>query len=139
MFDRLPGFMAGILLAGFLTSAAWAQSTPAAAEPNWKDQGESDIGLAAENEKDPAKQFDLLNKWEQQYPNSDFRNLRTLLTANALLNIIGPTFAKTDTASLDAGQKAARQLVDHFNTYFGPEVQPATSSDDKWAGVKETA
>ena len=85
----------------------WAQAAPA-----WKDQGESDIGLAAGNETDPGKKLDLLNKWEQQYPESALKSQRTLMRAQALLQIEGAAYGKTDPAVLAAGQKAGQDLED---------------------------
>ena len=113
MLNRLTRLVAGIIVAGALTALVWGQ-----AAPNWKDQGESDIGLAAGNEKDPAKQLELLKKWEQQYPESALANQRTLMTAQALLSIMGSAYGKTDTPTLDAGQKAGQQLLDKFDSFF---------------------
>jgi hypothetical protein len=126
--------VAGIVIAGSLTALVWGQ-----AAPNWKDQGESDIGLAAGNEKDPAKQLELLKKWEQQYPESALAGQRTLMTANALLNIVTGTFGKSDPASLDAGQKAANQLLANLNQYFAPAVKPATATDAQWTAAKTSS
>ena len=131
MLNRLTRLVAGIIVAGALTALVWGQ-----AAPNWKDQGESDIGLAAGNEKDPAKQLELLKKWEQQYPESALANQRTLMTAQALLSIMGSAYGKTDTPTLDAGQKAGQQLLDKFDSFFAPAVKPATLSDAQWTAAK---
>jgi len=124
--------VAGILIAGSLTALVWAQAAPA-----WKDQGESDIGLAAGNEKDPAKQLELLKKWEQQYPDSALKSQRTLMTAQALLAVLGAAYGKTDPAVLTAGQKAGQQLEDHFAEYFDDSVKPAAATADQWAGARK--
>lgn len=134
MLNRLSRLLAGILIAGTLTALVWAQAAPA-----WKDQGESDIGLAAGNEKDPAKQLELLKKWEQQYPESALKNQRTLMTAQALLAIMGQAYAKTDPAVLAAGQKAGKQLEDHFNEYFDNSVKPAQATEAQWAAARKTS
>ena len=47
MLNRLTRLVAGLVIAGTLTTLVWAQAAPA-----WKDQGESDIGLAAGNDGD---------------------------------------------------------------------------------------
>ena len=109
MLNRLTRLVAGLVIAGSLTTLVWAQAAPA-----WKDQGESDIGLAAGNEKDPAKQLDLLKKWEQQYPESALKSQRTLMTAQALLAVMGGAYGKTDPAVLAAGQKGRRRAGKEF-------------------------
>ena len=134
MLNRLSRLVAGILIAGSLTALVWAQAAPA-----WKDQGESDIGLAAGNEKDPVKQLDLLKKWEQQYPESALKGQRTLMTAQALLAVMGGAYAKTDPAVLAAGEKAGKQLEDHFNEYFDNSVKPAQATADQWAAARKTS
>jgi hypothetical protein len=134
VLNRLSKLVAGILIAGSLTALVWAQAAPA-----WKDQGESDIGLAAGNEKDPVKQLDLLKKWEQQYPESALKGQRTFMTANALLQIAGAAYGKTDPAVLSAGEKAGKQLEDHFGEFFDDAVKPAAATADQWATAKKTS
>lgn len=132
MLNRLSKLVAGIVIAGSLAAIVWGQAAPA-----WKDQGESDIGLAAGNEKDPAKQLELLKKWEQQYPESALKDQRTLMTAEALLKVLGGAYGKTDPAVLAAGLKAGQQLEDHFNDYFSDAVKPAQATADQWATAKK--
>jgi hypothetical protein len=126
--------VAGIVIAGSLTTLVWAQAPPA-----WKDQGESDIGLAAGNEKDPGKQLELLKKWEQQYPESALKSQRTLMTAQALLAVMGAAYGKTDPAVLTAGQKAGQELENHFKDYFDDSVKPALATADQWAAARKTS
>lgn len=133
MLNRLTRLAAGVIIAGSLTALVWAQA------PAWKDQGESDIGLAAGNEKDPVKQLDLLKKWEQQYPESALKNQRTLMRAQALLAIMGGAYSKTDPAVLDAGQKAGQDLEQHFADYFSDSVKPAQVTAAQWAAARKTA
>ena len=135
MLNRLTRLVAGIVIAGSLTTLVWAQAAP----PQWKDQGESDIGLAASAEKDPAKQLDLLKKWEQQYPESSLKGQRTLMTATALLAVLGGAYGKTDPAVLAAGQKAGVELENHFKDYFDDSVKPATATADQWAAAKKAS
>jgi len=134
VLNRLTKLVAGVVIAGSLTALVWAQ-----AAPQWKDQGESDIGLAASAEKDPVKQLDLLKKWEQQYPESSLKAQRTLMTAQALLGILGGAYGKTDPAVLTAGQKAGQQLEDHFSEYFDDSVKPAQATADQWAAARKTS
>lgn len=140
MLNRLTRLVAGILIAGSLTSLVWAQAAPAATGPQWKDQGESDIGLAIPKENDPAKKLELLKKWEQQYPESAFANQRTLMTAQALLSVLGAAYNKpAGDPALAAGQKAGKQLVDNFETYFAPGVKPDTLTAAQWADAKKAS
>ena len=133
MLNRLTKLAAGLVIAGTLTALVWAQAAPA-----WKDQGESDIGLAAGNEKDPVKQLDLLKKWEQQYPDSALKGQRTLMTAQALIGIMGAAYGKTDPAALAAGQKAGQQLESGFKDYFDDSVKPANVTAEQWAGARKS-
>ena len=138
MVNRLTRLVAGIVIAGSLTSLVWAQAAPAAA-PTWKDQGESDIGLAAGAEKDPAKQLDLLKKWEQQYPESALKGQRSYMTMTALVTIMGSAYGKPAGApELATGQKAGQQLADHLDEFFDPSVKPTQATDAVWAGAKKT-
>ena len=45
-------------------------------EKKVKDRGEYDIYTAANNEKDPAKQLQILQSWKEKYPDSDFKQER---------------------------------------------------------------
>jgi len=134
VLNRLSKLVAGIVIAGSLTALVWAQAAPA-----WKDQGESDIGIAAGNEADPVKKLDLLKKWEQQYPESALKGQRTLMTANALMAVMGGAYGKTDPAVLSAGEKAGKQLEDHFAEYFDDSVKPAQATPEQWTGAKKTS
>src|SRR6185312_9785485 len=114
VLNRLMRLVGAVVIFGSLTALVWAQAAPAgqaapanqAAQPQWKDQGESDIGLAANNEKDPAKKLELLKKWEQQYPDSALKNQRVLMVAQVQLAILNAAYQKTDPAVLASGQKA---------------------------------
>ena len=134
MLNRLTRLAAGLVLAGALTTLVWGQAAPA-----WKDQGESDLGLAAQAATDPAKKLDMIKKWEQQYPDSALKDQRTLMKAQALLSIIGANYGKTDAASLDAGEKAGKDLEDHLNDYFADSVKPAQVTADQWATAKKSS
>jgi hypothetical protein len=133
-------FLAAILLACSLTAMVRAQSAPATAEPQWANQDESDMGLAAQNEQDPAKKLQLLKRWEQQYPNSAFKNNRTAMTAFALLSVMGAAYGKpAGDPALTAGEKAAQDLESHFSEYFDDSVKPASATQDQWNSAKRTS
>jgi len=116
-----------------------AQQAPTRPAPRWVDQGESEIGLAADREKDPVKKLELLKKWEQQYPSTDLKNQRTYMTAQALLAVMVSASGKTDPAILDAGKKAGQQLLDHFNEYLSDQVKPAAVQPDQWAKARKSS
>ncbi len=123
---------------GFLGAGLWAQA-PAAKAPAVKDQGEYDIYTAATKETDPAKKLDLLKQWEQKYPDSDFKGNRTLMQATAYQQIAMTAYGKpaTDTAVIDAGNKAAKTLIDGLDTFFSAETKPAGATDEQWAGARK--
>lgn len=123
--------MKRLLLAALLVVTAIAQTAP-----NWKDQGESDIGIAASSEKDPSKQLDLLRKWDQQYPESALKGQRELMVAQAQLKILQAAYTKTDPVLLSAGQKAGQDLEAHFRQYFDDANKPATATPDAWATAR---
>jgi len=144
VLNRLMRLVAGVVISGSLTALVWAQAAPAgqaapanqAAQPQWKDQGESDIGFAANNEKDPVKQMELLKKWEQQYPDSALKSQRVLMMAQAQLKILQGAYQKTDPAVLAAGQKAGQDLEARFKEYFDDANKPAGVTADAWAKAR---
>lgn len=129
-----------ILAVTLFLAASSAQTTPAptpATGPTWQDPGESQIGFAANAETDPVKRLDLLKHWEQQYPNSALSSQRTLMTANALMSVMGAAYAKTDPAVLAAGEKAGKQLEDRFKDYFDDSLKPDQVPASQWAATKK--
>ena len=141
MFDcfskKSVGFVTVSLFAlsvtvGLTARVALAQA-PAAKAPAVKDQGEYDLIQAAQKEKDPQKQLDILKQWEQKYPDSDFKSMRSIQTAQTegqiALKGLQPGASPADA---DAAQKAAQDLVDNLDKYLAPENKPATATDDQW-------
>jgi hypothetical protein len=126
-----------LLIAAFV-AAAFPQS-----EPGWKNTAESDIGLAAGNEKDPGKKLELLKKWEQQYPDSALKDQRTFMTTQALTALITASFGKQDGPAIDAGTKAAHQLIDGLGTYFNDALLKLPQLDkmqpEAWAKARSTS
>lgn len=126
-----------LLIAAFV-AAAFPQS-----EPGWKNQAESDIGLAAGNEKDPAKELELLKRWEQQYPDSALKDQRTFMTTQALTALITSSFGRQDGPALDAGTNAARQLIEGLATYFNDALlklpQLEKMQREAWVKARSTS
>ena len=144
MHQRLITVILGIAAAGTLPVALRAQNSPApqaaaAAQENpYKDQGEYDLAMAAGKETDPQKKLDRLKEWEQKYPDSKLKGQRTLLQAQSLLTIALSAFGKSAPPELlDAGQKAAQQIVDNLNNFFDPSVKPAQATDAQWTTAKQ--
>ena len=144
MHHRLAGIVFRIMAVTALSTEAWAQNNPAPAqaaaqqESPYKDQGEYDLATAAGKETDPQKKLDKLKVWEQKYPDSKLKNARTLMQAQGLLGIAMAAYGKTDPALLDAGQKAAQQIVDNLDNYFSDAIKPANATDDQWKQARRT-
>jgi hypothetical protein len=127
------GFVVVSLFALGVTGVTARAQAPAAKAPAVKDQGEYDLIQAAQKEKDPQKQLDILKQWEQKYPDSDFKSMRSIQTAQTegqiALKGLQPGASPADA---DAAQKAAQDLVDNLDKYLAPENKPATATDDQW-------
>ena len=135
MLNRLTRISFGMVALSFLSAGLWAQAPKA---PAVKDQGEYDIYTASSKETDPAKKLDLLKQWEQKYPDSDFKGQRKLMEAGANQQLAMAAYGKTDAAVVDAGNKAAKTLVDGLDTYFSAETKPAGVADADWDKAKKT-
>jgi hypothetical protein len=69
---RSTGRFAVAILAGLLLAPAQEKKAPA-----WKDQNEYDlVQNQIQKEADPKKKLQLLQQWEEKYPESDFKNAR---------------------------------------------------------------
>ncbi|HVW84661.1 MAG TPA: hypothetical protein VHB50_08265, partial [Bryobacteraceae bacterium] len=133
----------GIAAVTVLPVGTWAQNNPAPQaaaqqESPYKDQGEYDLATSIGKETDPQKKLDKLKEWEQKYPESKLKAQRTLFKAQALLAIAMSAYGKTDPAVMDAGQKAAQQIVDNMDNFFAPSVKPAQATDQQWADIRHT-
>lgn len=72
MLIRSTGRFAAVILAGLLVAPAQDKK-----EPAWKDQNEYDlVQNQIQKEADPKKKLQLLQQWEEKYPDSDFKNAR---------------------------------------------------------------
>jgi tetratricopeptide (TPR) repeat protein len=142
VYYRLAKVALGIAAVAALPSgSSCAQNNPApqaAQESPYKDQGEYDLAVAAQKEADPAKQLDRIKEWEQKYPDSKLKGNRTFLQANALMKIASAAYGKQGPAELlDAGQKAAQQVLDNFDTYFSDDIKKSIgATDDQWKQAK---
>ena len=103
-----------------------------------KDQGEYDLTQAVTKEKDPVKQLDLLHQWEQKYPDSDFKGMRSIQIAQTESQIaVKGVSPGASPADVDAASKAATDLADNLNKYLSTENKPANVTDDQWKGAQQ--
>jgi hypothetical protein len=146
VFDRLSKKLATsaklaavILLALSLAGGAAMAQAPAAKAPAVKDQGEYDLTQAVTKETNPVKQMELLRQWEQKYPDSDFKGMRSVQMAQSDSQIEAKSQQPGATpADMDAAQKAAQDLLENLDKYLAPENKPAAATDDQWKQAKQT-
>ena len=106
----------------------------------WTDQGESELGLAAAKEVNPAQKLELLTRWEQKYPVSSFQNQRTLMVAQAELSILGAGYNKpVNDPALALAETAGKDLEEHFAQYFADSVKPDKATEDQWTNAKKSS
>lgn len=152
--------LAVAISSGLGLGAAWGQ-TPQPKKPEWKDRAEYDLEQSAEKEPDAKKKLDLLNQWNEKYPNTDFKMLRleqylatyrtlqdgakTLETAQEMLKL-DPKYINAlywtcllvvnprdvSPARLDMGEKAANTLLSNLDEFFAPDKKPASATDAAW-------
>jgi hypothetical protein len=134
VFDRLSKVVIGFVAVGALSAIAWGQ----AAAPQWKDQGEFDLAQSINKEADPQKKIDLLNQWEQKYPDSALKGQRGLMKMQIESQIAPKAMTpNAPAADLAAGQKAAQDLVENLDVYFADSNKPAQASADQWTQAKQ--
>jgi tetratricopeptide (TPR) repeat protein len=151
-----------ILTLGVAAAVILSQSAPAQ-EKKWKDRAEYDMVQVITNQATPpAKKLELLQQWEQKYPESDFKIERyqsyittyqqlgkapeMLASAKKLTEldpkgVSGPywitlltvSMANTAPDALDSGEKAANSLIANL-----PNAKPANVSDADWNAQKAT-
>jgi hypothetical protein len=147
---------------------AAAQTPPPAAPADtkkWKSPEEETLGIAANNEKDPAAKLEKLDKWKHDFPVSDYDEARTgvyfevygalkryhdqIMTAqelrkklpdNLLLlrTIFGNVALITPPSAEDlaAVVDAAQYIIDHPDDVFSAKNKPAGQTDDQWNQLK---
>ena len=130
------GIVATSLLALSLANGpAFAQAPKV---PAVRDQGEYDIAQAASKEADPQKKLDLLREWEQKYPDSDFKDFRSVEMAYADNQIVAKGLHLGSTpAQIDAAKYAAMDLLNNIDRYLAPEIKPTHLTDDQWKLVRQ--
>jgi len=135
VFDRLSKLTMGAVAACVLTATAWGQ----AKAPAVKDQGEYDLTAAYQKETDLNKKLDILMQWQQKYPDSDFKGLRSVYIAQVESQIGAKGAApNASAADVDAGLKAEQDLTANLDKYLADANKPAQVTADQWAQAKST-
>jgi tetratricopeptide (TPR) repeat protein len=132
-----------VAVATTATTGAWAYPSPspepqaAQQESPYKDQGEYDLANAATKETDPQKKLDKLKEWDQKYPDSKLKGTRNVTLASTYMGIANAAYGKTAPPELlDAGQKAAKTVLDNLDTYFAADSKPFGATDQQWADAR---
>jgi len=133
--------------------------------PEWKDRAEYDLYDAAQKDQNPQSRLATLDKWKQQYPNSDFADGRRdmILTTyqqlkqdrqvidlaqeilkdkpnnfhalSALLSSV-QALKPPSAADLDLAEKTANYLFDNLDQVYSAANKPEAVSADQWAQAK---
>ncbi|MEJ5368803.1 MAG: hypothetical protein WHT08_10820 [Bryobacteraceae bacterium] len=161
MLKTIQSTLAGIAALCLGASTLWGQ----AAQPQWKDRAEYDLVELIKKEQNPQAKLQLLQQWEQKYPNSDFRDGRYELmvqtyqqlgkakemmeTAKAWvafnpkaltgwywINLLTVSMNDTSPAALEQGEKAAKTLLEVSEEFFSPARKPQQVTDEQWQQQK---
>jgi hypothetical protein len=134
-------------------------------KPEWKDRAEYDLYDAAQKDTNAATRLATLEKWKQQYPNSDFAEGRRdmILTAQQQLNQCRQVIDLAQevlkdkpnnfhaisailsclqmlkppaAADLDLADKTANYLYDNLDQVYAASNKPEGVADAQWAQAK---
>jgi hypothetical protein len=156
-------------LAGTIVRMALAAALAApAVAAGWTDRGEYDLVMGIRSEASAQKRVELLDRWQAGYPRSELRQVRRelylaafealgdggrmLKTAREMLaerandfvgvywcTLLVPEVRDAAADVLEAGEKAARQLLAGLDSYFAAAGKPAASGDAEWQKSKSSA
>jgi len=132
----------------------------------WKDLAEYDLYQQMTKATDPKEKLRLLEQWKQKYPDSKFKMDRLHMimatyqqlqdpanmaaTAQEILGQDPQDFqalygmallaiGQTAPDRLDAGQKAATEIVNNADAIFADSKKPAGTNDAAWADAKKNS
>lgn len=157
MLKTIQPTLAGIAALCLGAASLWGQ----AAQPQWKDRAEYDLVELIKKEQNPQAKLQLLQQWEQKYPNSDFKDGRyelmvqtyqqlgkakemmdaakawvasnpKALTGWYWINLLTVSMNDTSPAALDQGEKAAKTLLEVCEEFFSPARKPQQVTDEQW-------
>lgn len=130
-------------VAGSSLALAQEAAAQAGAQKNWKDRDEYDLYDKISKTADPKAQIQLLQTWQDKYPQSDYANDRLTFWVLALSKLAGndPQAAQQLIAKssdlLKADPKNFRAA--YFISLYGPRVGGANPSPDLAATVDTAA
>lgn len=130
-------------VAGSSLALAQEAAAQAGAQKNWKDRDEYDLYDKISKTADPKAQIQLLQTWQDKYPQSDYANDRLTFWVLALSRLAGsdPQAAQQLIAKasdlLKADPKNFRAA--YFIALYGPRVGGANPSPDLAATVDTAA
>ncbi len=136
-------------------------------QPQWKDRAEFDLFELIRKEQNPQAKLQLLQQWEQKYPQTDFKDGRFELmvqtyqqlgkaremldTAKAWvasnpkaitgwywINLLTASMNATSPAALDQGEKAAKALLEQIEDALSPAKKPAQATEEQWKQQRAT-
>ncbi len=114
---------------------AMAQDAAAGAK-NWKDRGEYDLYMSITQATDPAKRLELLNQWQDKYPQTDYMKER--------LQLFVPTTAQAGQPAKTLEYAAKMLKIDpkdatslFYTAFYGPVVYGAKATPDQLAQVHD--
>ena len=136
-------------------------------QPQWKDRAEFDLFELIRKEQNPQARLQLLQQWDQKYPETDFRDGRFELmvqtyqqlgkakemldTAKAWvaanpkavsgwywINLLTVSMNDTSPAALEQGEKAGKALLEQIEDALSPAKKPAQVTDEQWKQQRAT-
>jgi tetratricopeptide (TPR) repeat protein len=110
----------------------------AAAAKNWKDRAEYDLYMSIQGEKDPAKRLELLNQWQDKYPQTDYskERLQFFVVTSAAA---GQPKKALDYAAQILKLDPKDLNSNYYTVLFGPGVYRPSPSADQQAAVQSAA
>jgi len=151
----------GAIAAVCLAAIALPVKSAAGAAAKWTDRSEYDLVLTIRAEAAPQKRLALLDQWKAKYPKTELQQVRQELYLSAWQslgdssrmlavamemisggadNLVGlywctlllPEAKEVSPGLLDAGEKAARQLLAGLDTYFAAAAKPEGMTPEVW-------
>jgi hypothetical protein len=123
-----------VTAAAALSSAmAWGQAAPQ------YQNGEAPLVQAIQKETDPAKKVQELKDWEQKFPDSAFKGMRSVMIiqveAAPVMGAMKPGASPTVMAAAEA---PAKDLIDNLNKYFDDSNRQPQTTAAQWADIRKT-
>lgn len=120
-----------------------ASGQAAAKTKNWKDRAEYDLEEKIRQTKDPKARMDLINQWQDKYPQSDFSELRTQLEVATLGQLAQADPSSRAMVVTKADEMLKKDPKDFRAAYlialWGPAVGGASPSPDLLSQVQTGA